>query len=128
MLEILLASLLAIAGHRLFKARRRERVLRHVFASHAEWCRHHIADVRASAIDNVVTEVALRRQDESKSAYEWEDCIGAVRNDILDANEALSAQQRKVQSILVKHRIPPLDWSDYDATVFDPKLQRVLDT
>lgn len=126
MLEILLASLLVIVSYKLFKAKKRERILRHVFASHAEWCRHHIADVRASAIDNVATLVAQRWRRDGDTAFNRDDCAGEVYNDILDANDALSAQQLKTQQSLAKYGIPPLEWSDLDATIFNPKLHRLL--
>ena len=126
MLEILLASLLVIVSYQLFKAKKRERILRHVFASHAEWCRHHIADIRTSAIDNVATLVAQRWRREGDTAFNREDCVGEVYNDILDANDALSAQQVKAQQSLEKYGIPPLEFSDFDATIFNPKLHRLL--
>ena len=126
MLEILLAILLVIVSYQLFKAKKRERILRHVFASHAEWCRHHIADVRASAIDNVATLVAQRWQSEGDTAFNREDCVGEVYNNILDAHDALSEQQVKAQQSLAKYGITPLEWSDFDATIFNPKLHRLL--
>jgi len=126
MLEILLASLLVIVSYQLFKAKKRERILRHVFVSHAEWCRHHIANVRASAIANVTTMATRQWRHQGKTAFEQKDALGEVYNDILGANDALSAQQLKAQQSLAKYDIPPLEWSDFDATIFNPKLHRLL--
>lgn len=125
MLEFLLAAALAILAYLHIRLHRKQRVLRHFFIEHSDWCANKIRDVSQSAIEQITfihSELAEARGDQRDPA----DFLGEVRNDILDATRVTTEQIDRMQRRLSRNGMPPLSYADLDATAFNPTLQRLI--
>ena len=125
MLELLLAAALAILAYLHIRLHEKQRLLRHLFIEHSDWCASKIRDLSQSAIEQITVihwELAEARSDQSDPS----DFLGEVRNDILDATRVTNEQIDRVQRRLIQNGMPPLSYADLDATAFNPKLMRLI--
>lgn len=125
MLELILIAALAILAFLHVRLQRKQRVLRHIFIEHSDWCAEKIRDVSQSAIEQI-TLLHSERSESQGSRRDPSDFLGDVRKNILDATRATTEQIDRLQRRLRRNGMPPLSYADLDATAFNPTLQRLI--
>lgn len=125
MFELLLVAALAILAYRHIRLYQKQRVLRHFFIEHSDWCATKIRDVSQSAIEQICL-IHCERAESRGLRCDPSDYLGEVRNDILDATKKTTEQIDYMQRRLSRNGVPPLGYADLDATAFNPSLQRLI--